>query len=238
MKGRAKEGGGGKEERLQPGVAKRRKKKACDSPASGREPSVFAGAETGAEQTGGEEKHTHIVLCVVVGNFIILQTSRTETQTFIFFYGGPLRLCLTHTHTPSSAVRESEDSIISGGFLPSLANDDSGAGERSDKYCMSEDDCAESLSFPSIRPVCRAPGSCRGESPHRVAFIVALFFNVPDHALLYSALIISYCVVFVYIYIFSFPGKQENVLHLLFKNFKEAHLTFIFRTLTLNTGLP
>lgn len=88
----------------------------------------------------------------------------------------------------SSAVRESEDSIISGGFLPSLANDDSGAGERSDKYCMSEDDCAESLSFPSIRPVCRAPGSCRGESPHRVAFIVVLFFNVPDHALLCSVL--------------------------------------------------
>lgn len=42
---------------------------------------VFAGAEAGAEQTAREEKHTHIVLCVVVGDFIILQTSRTETQT-------------------------------------------------------------------------------------------------------------------------------------------------------------
>lgn len=88
----------------------------------------------------------------------------------------------------SSAALESEDSVISGGFLPSLANDDSGAGERSDKYCMSEADCAESLSFPSTRPVCRAPGSCRGESPHRVAFIAVLFFNVPDRALLYSVL--------------------------------------------------
>lgn len=155
---------------------------------------MFAGAETGAEQTGGEEKHTHIVLCVVVGDFIILQTSRTETQTFFFFFFSAAASTLSHAHTHtirkmlrfpnSSAVRESEDSIISGGFLPSLANDDSGAGERPDKYCMSEGDCAESLSFPSIRPVCRAPGSCRGESPHRVAFIAVLFFIVPDHALL------------------------------------------------------
>lgn len=101
-------GGRGRERREVAGrrsEKKRKKKKAYDSPASGREPSVFAGAETGAEQTGGEEKHTHIVLCVVVGDFIILQTSRTETQTFFFFSFLVAALTLsharTHTHTPS-----------------------------------------------------------------------------------------------------------------------------------------
>lgn len=90
MKGRAKEGGreggGGKEERLQPGVAK--KKKAYDSPASGRGArACLPGLRREQSKQEEKEKHTHIVLCVVVGDFIILQTSRTETQTF-FFLGG------------------------------------------------------------------------------------------------------------------------------------------------------
>lgn len=40
--------------------------------------SVFARAQMKGEETGGKRKHTHIVLCVVVGDVVILQTSRAH----------------------------------------------------------------------------------------------------------------------------------------------------------------